>query len=97
MTELLRTVAADADRNLRWLTENVPSLFSGALRQDDQALAGLVSGLSRLRRDLRVVVADRDEELILARLDVPGSVFETLQQLQDRPISYAEISHSIAP
>jgi glutamate dehydrogenase len=97
MTELLRTAAADADRNLRWLTENVPSLFSGALRQDDQALAGLVSGLSRLRRDRRVVVADRDEELILARLDVPGSVFETLQQIQDRAISYAEISHSIAP
>ena len=51
-------------------------------------------GSRRLRTDRQLVVADRTDELILARLDIPGSIFETLRRLEDRDISRAEIFHS---
>jgi hypothetical protein len=83
-----------AGENLRWLEEKLPSLFTGTLREDGDAIAALVAGLGRLRTDRQLVLADRAHELILARLDVPGSIFETLRQLEDRDLSRAEISHS---
>src|SRR5512144_13572 len=89
-------VLADAEENLRWLEEKVPLLFSGVLRQDREALTGLAVGLSRLRTDRRLVVVDREKELVEARPDVPGSVFAALRRLKDREISRAEIFHSTA-
>jgi glutamate dehydrogenase len=83
-----------AEGNLRWLEEKLPSLFTGTLRADEDAIAALAAGLGRLRTDRQLVLADRASELILARLDVPGSIFETLRRLEDRDISRAEISHS---
>ena len=83
-----------AAENLRWLEGNLPSLFTGTLRRDEEAVAALAAGLGRLRSDRQLVVADRSQELILARLDTPGSIFETLRGLEDRDISRAEISHS---
>jgi glutamate dehydrogenase len=85
---------APAPDNLRWLEENLASLFTGTLRHDDEAIAALAAGLRRLRTDRRLVVADRGQELVLATLDTPGSIFETLRGLEDRGISRAEISHS---
>jgi len=83
-----------AAENLRWLEANLPSLFTGTLRRDEDAIAALAAGLGRLRTDRQLVVADRSQELILARLDTPGSIFETVRGLDDRDISRAEISHS---
>ena len=77
-----------------WLERELPGLFTGILRQDREALAALAAGIHRLQRDRRLVVADRPKELILARLDTPGSVFETLHELRNRGISRAEIVHS---
>ena len=78
-----------APENLRWLEESLPSLFTGTLRHDEEAIAALAAGLGRLRTDRQLVVADRSHELILARLDIPGSIFETLRGLEDRDISRA--------
>ncbi len=89
-----RRVWDEARRNLEWLREHVPSALSGTMQGDAEAVASLAMGLSRLRRDRQVVVADRADELILARLDVPGSVLETLRRLDDREIPFAELSHS---
>jgi glutamate dehydrogenase len=82
--------------NLRWLQENVPLLFSGTLRDDADAIAALAAGLRRLRVDRQLVLADRAKELVLARLDTPGSIFETLRRPEDRVVSRAEIFHSRA-
>jgi glutamate dehydrogenase len=83
-----------AGENLRWLEERMPSLLTGPLGEDREAIAALAAGLGRLRTDRQLVVADRSDELILARLDVPGSIFETLRRPEDRVVSRAEISHS---
>ncbi len=89
-------LAEEARTGLAWLERNLTPLFAGSLREDADAIGALAASLSRLRRDRELVIADRTKELILARLDEPGSIFDTLQQIQDRGISYAEIFHSTA-
>ncbi|HZZ83707.1 MAG TPA: NAD-glutamate dehydrogenase domain-containing protein [Anaeromyxobacteraceae bacterium] len=93
----VRALAARAPENLRWLHQHVPDVFAGPLREDGEAVAALAGGLLRLAHDRQLVLADRESELILARLDTPGSIFETLQHLRDREISCAEMFHSSAP
>jgi glutamate dehydrogenase len=93
----LRALEDDAKANLEWLAANVPEVLAGPMREDGEAIAALALGLGRLRRDRQLVLADRGAELVVARLDVPGSIVETLQRLQDREISCAEMSHSYAP
>jgi glutamate dehydrogenase len=83
-----------AGENLRWLEEKIPSLLSGPFGGDGEAIAALAAGLRRLRTDRQLVVADRNDELVLARLDVPGSIFETLRRPEERVVSRAEIFHS---
>jgi len=77
-----------------WLERELPGLFTGVLREDREALLALGIGLHRVGSDRQLVVADRPKELILARLDTPGSIFETLNELRRRNISRAEILHS---
>ncbi|HTN50993.1 MAG TPA: hypothetical protein VML50_01215, partial [Anaeromyxobacter sp.] len=83
--------------NLRWLVESAPALFDSTLREDVGVIAGLATGLERLRGDRQLVLVDREAEWVLARLDVPGSIFETLRRLRDREITYAEMFHSDGP
>jgi glutamate dehydrogenase len=87
----------EAAANLGWLRENVPDVFAGALRHDGDSIAALAANLQRLARDRQLVLADRERELILARLDVPGSIFDALSTLRDREISRADIFHSAEP
>ena len=79
-------VLADAEGNLRWLQENVPRLFAGVLREDEEVVTALAVGLSRLRTERHLVLADREKELVVAQLDVPGSIVAALQRLEDRAI-----------
>ena len=80
-----------------WLTASAPDLFQSTLREDAPLLAALAASLPRLRSDEKVVLVDRPDELLLARLDRPGSVFETLQGIEHREISASEILHSESP
>ncbi|HET6439119.1 MAG TPA: hypothetical protein VFG59_13710, partial [Anaeromyxobacter sp.] len=82
------------EQNVGWLRQCVPSLFTGTLREDVDVLGALALGMRRLGRDRQLVLADRDHELIVANLDVSGSIFETLRRLGNREISRAEITHS---
>jgi hypothetical protein len=66
-------------------------------RTEEEALASLATNLHCLRRNRHLILADQEKEFILARLDVPGSIYETLEQIQNREVSYAEMSHSSAP
>ena len=90
-------VLADAEGNLRWLQENVPRLFAGVLREDEEVLTALAVGLSRLRTERHLVLADRENELVVAQLDIPGSIHAALQRLEDRVIARAEFFHSNGP
>jgi glutamate dehydrogenase len=98
--DVLRTIEAlpeEARANLAWLEASAPALFDGTLRDDRDVIAGLATGLGRLGRDRQITLVDREGELVLARLDVPGSIFETLRSLRHREITFAEMFHSDAP
>jgi glutamate dehydrogenase len=98
--EVLRSIEAltrEAQENLAWLHASCPALQDSTLRDDREVIAGLATGLERLRRDRQATLVDRDTELLLARLDTPGSIFETLRRLSDREITFAEMFHSDAP
>jgi glutamate dehydrogenase len=67
------------------------------MRDEPEALALLERGLGTLHINRRLVLADRDKTLILARVNAPGSLYDTLRHFQDREISYAMINHSEGP
>jgi glutamate dehydrogenase len=90
----IRAIASDAPDNLRWLHENLPDVFLSTMREDTEAITELVTDLRRLRHDRQLILADREDEFTVALLDVPGSIFQTLQRIQDREILRAEMFHS---
>ena len=90
----IRAIARDAADNLRWLHENIPDVFLSTMREDPESILELVTDLRRLRHDRQLILADREDELTVALLDVPGSIFQMLQRIQDREILRAEMFHS---
>jgi glutamate dehydrogenase len=90
----IRAIARGASDNLRWLHENVPDVFASTMREDPGSITELVTGLQRLRHDRQLILADREDEFTVALLDAPGSIFHTLQRIQDREILLAEMFHS---
>ncbi|HET9594226.1 MAG TPA: NAD-glutamate dehydrogenase domain-containing protein, partial [Anaeromyxobacteraceae bacterium] len=90
-------LAAEAREHLAWLEASFPALFDSTLRDDREVVAGLATALPRVRSDRQVTLVDREAELVLASLDTPGSIFETLRRLRDREITFAEMFHSDAP
>jgi glutamate dehydrogenase len=79
-----------------WLQASAPALLGSTLREDAALVAAIAGALPRLASDREVRLVDRPHELVLLRLDRPGSVLETLRGLGDREIAAAEILHSDA-
>ncbi len=92
----LREAAGTSRENLAWLHGNMAPIFFRTMREEPEAVAALCLHLRRLPGKRRLVLADRERQLMTASLSVPGSLYETLRSL-DRDISYAEIAHSYAP
>lgn len=92
----ISTQAAQAREGYRWLRDFVPDLLASTLREDQELLARLAAALPRLAEDREVILVDQEHELVLAKLDRPGSVFETLRQIEGREIASSEIFHSDA-
>ena len=87
-------IAGAARDGYKWLCEQAPAVFESTLREDDTLLARLATVLPRLLVDEELRLVNRDRELTLVRLDRPGSVFETLHEIEERDIASAEIFHS---
>ncbi|MBE2887162.1 NAD-glutamate dehydrogenase domain-containing protein [Geobacter anodireducens] len=92
-----RTHAAERAENRQWLREQMNPYFFIAMKDEPEALAVLTRELGMLRRNRRLILADRDKALIMAMVDQPGSLYDTLRRLQEREISYAMIAHSDDP
>jgi len=90
----LRATSGSARENLAWLHANMAPIFFHTMREEPDAVAALCLHLRDLSRNRHLVLADREKEMMLARLSVPGSLYETLRFLDPREISYAEIAHS---
>ncbi|MFH1487374.1 MAG: amino acid dehydrogenase, partial [Pseudomonadota bacterium] len=80
--------------NLEWLYENLHPYFFVTMREETEAVVNLAMALRRVPAHRRVTLVDQEKSLIAACLDTPGSLYGILRYLQEREISYAEITHS---
>jgi len=83
-----------SEKNLEWLREHMHPYFFITMKEETHALSTLAYGLQSLQVNKQLVLADRENALILARQDRPGSLYDTLSTLQEKEISYTEIIHS---
>jgi len=86
-----------ASENLDWLYANMHPYFFITMKEDLEAIVNLSVSLRNIEGQLKVTLIDQEDKLIVARLNLPGSVYATLKTLQEREISYAEMGHSYGP
>jgi len=87
----------NTSKNIEWLLDNMHPYFFITMKEEIEAIIRLASRLNDVAGEKKVVLSDQDKKLIIARLDLPGSIYDTLRTLQERDISYAEMSHSYSP
>ena len=83
-----------AVENLQWLLDNMHPYFAITMQDVPEAIATLATRLSSLRHDQRLVLADREKRLIVACPNRPGSLYNTIRNLHEREISYAQFTQS---
>ncbi len=100
LTSIVRRSAGaakiSADRNAAWLQEHMSPYFFLAMDDEREALAALAREMGRLQDNRHLILTDKDKRLVIACVNSPGSLYETLRRIGDREISYAMFSHSNA-
>jgi glutamate dehydrogenase len=81
----------------RWLREQVSPHVLASLKDRPQALAILPRELESLRHNRRLILADTDSSLVIALVNSPGSLYDTLRLVREREISFAMMAHSEGP
>ena len=94
VSNLLSNIQSQVKQNLDWLQRNMPPYFFITMRCEAIAVMNLINQMHQLGGQKRINIWESDEKLIIARLDVPGSLYETMKGLNDRSISYIEVNHS---
>jgi len=87
----------DLAANRRWLHEQMNPYFFITMKDEPLAIAMLERELGSLVFNRRLVLADREKSLILALVNRPGTLYETLSRFQEKELSYAMIAHSQGP
>ncbi len=85
-----------AEQNAAWLQQHMSPYFFQAMSDEDQALILLAREMGQLEHNRYLVLADRPKRLMIACVNRPGSLYETLRRVGEREISYAMFSHSNA-
>jgi glutamate dehydrogenase len=97
LRDILASRYQKAQDNLKWLLASMHPYFFITMKEDMDAIVHLAGKLHQISSERKITLTDRDDKLILARADVPGSLYDTLKSLREREISYAEMSHSYGP
>lgn len=92
-----RTAGAIAQRNSVWLQQQMSPYFFQAMGDEPDALISLVREMDSLRHNRRMILTDREDRLILACVDEPGSLLNNLKRIDEQTLSFAMFSHSHAP
>ncbi len=83
-----------ADANLDWIRAEMSPYFLNLNKEELDALTLLTISLDKLEALEKITLVDRDERLIIAQLSTSGSIYRTIDDLPDKPLSYAEITTS---
>ena len=86
-----------AGENLQWLLDKMNSYFAITMQDEPAAVAALAIRLQQLRLEQQLVLAERSNRLIVAKVNRLGSLYETLHALRGRRISYAQFTQSDGP
>ena len=98
--EVLRgigTSLGSAAENLQWLTDKMTPYFAITMQDEPGAIADLAIRLQQLRLEQHLVLAERENRLIIAKFNRLGSLYATLHALRGREVSYAQFTHSDGP
>ena len=93
----LNTYRSQADPNLDWIKQEMSPYFLNLNKEEVDALTLLTISLDKLKSLEKITLLDRDERLMIAQLSTPGSIYRTIHDLPDKPLSYAEITTSFNP
>jgi glutamate dehydrogenase len=80
--------------NLEWIFTNMPPYFFITMQDETEAILNLAMRLHDAATQRRLTLIDEENKLIVAHLNVPGSLYDTVKDIQERAISYAELNHS---
>jgi len=83
--------------NLDWLRIHFHPYVFIDMQDELEAVSALSTGLHTLTQNRRMVLADHDRQLIVASQHGSGSLYESLNNLPEREISYAHFAVSDAP
>lgn len=95
--QIERTLGAHLSKtseNLDWLYANMHPYFFITMKEERDVIVNLAVGLQEIRNQIKLTLTDQEKKLIIARQDLPGSIYDTLKALREREISYAEMIHS---
>ena len=84
-------------KNRQWLREQMNPYFFTNMKDEPQALEFLERELGTLEHSRRLILAEREKTLIMALVNRPGTLYQTLRRVQERDISYAMFTHSDGP
>ncbi|MDY6855184.1 MAG: NAD-glutamate dehydrogenase [Thermodesulfobacteriota bacterium] len=90
----LKKQGQKAMENLDWLCVNIHPYFFITMKEQTDAIVNLAYRLHDVNHERKITLTDRGKMLTVACLDIPGSLYGTLKTLQEREISYAELTHS---
>jgi glutamate dehydrogenase len=97
ITDSLTDHCRKAVENLEWLYANMHPYFFITMKEETEAIVALASSLQSIVENRQIILTDQPKKLITARLDIAGSLYDTLKTLQEQEISYAEMIHSYGP
>jgi len=93
----LNAYRSQADANLDWIKQEMSPYFLNLNKQEVEALTLLTMSLDKLESLEKITLVDREERLMIAQLSTTGSIYRTIHDLPDIPLSYAEITTSFNP
>ena len=85
-----------AEENAVWLQQHMSPYFFQAMVDEEDALALLSREMGHLKQNRHLILTDQEKRLVIACVNRPGSLYETLRRVGEREISYAMFSHSNA-
>ena len=97
VNQLYRSIGSGkkhALNNLNWLLKTMNPYFFITFASEKDALLNLCFNLHTLGENKQIVLKDTDEKFILATLNKPGTLFNTLAGIKDKVIIYEEMIHS---
>ncbi|MDD2856898.1 MAG: NAD-glutamate dehydrogenase, partial [Desulfuromonadaceae bacterium] len=83
-----------AEENAAWLQKQMSPYLFQAMADEEDALTLLAREMGRLKNNRHLILTDQEKQLVIACLNRPGSLYNSLRHIGDREISYAMFSHS---